>query len=387
MSRSSESPPITPHPGWSLATRYFVLVLLLAGLLLLAWQLRPITGPLTIAALLAYILNPLVNGVKKRLGLPRRYALGLVYSLFLLILMATPITFFPVVVNQARALADEFSQIGQELTRLFLEIETVLGWEISLVGILLWVQTAAADLLNVERALQVIQRLTTNLIWILVILVVPYYLLQDWDKLREWLLNLGPPAYKRDVRRLYDEIKAVWHNYLRGQLLLMFIVGVSSALAGAAIGLPGALLLGLLAGVLDVIPSLGPAVAMILAVAIAWFEGSTYLPISTTWFALLVVAVYSLIQVVENVWLRPRIMARSLQMHPAVIFLAVVGALVLIGPLMALIAVPLLGSTVVVSRYVWRRLGGVNPWPENVPESVPGDRKVPGPSSEAKVHG
>jgi predicted PurR-regulated permease PerM len=360
----SESEPAARYPGWSLATRYFVLVLLLMALLALAWWLRPISGPLTIAALLAYILSPMVYAVQERLRVPHRYALALVYGLFLLILVATPITFIPIVVNQARALADEFSRIGQELTRLLLEIEALLGFEISLVGLLVWIQTAAAELLNVERALQVVQRLTTNLVWILVILVVPYYLLQDWERLRDWLLDLGPPAYQGDVRRLYQENKAVWHNYLRGQLLLMFIVGVSSALAGAAIGIPGALLLGLLAGLLDVVPSLGPAVAMILAAVIAWFQGSTYLPIGNAWFALLVVAVYSLIQMVENVWLRPRILARSLQMHPAVVFLAVVGALVLIGPLMALIAVPLVSSTMVVSRYVRRRLAGLEPWPE-----------------------
>jgi predicted PurR-regulated permease PerM len=352
---SSESRPTLPY-NWSLATRSFVLVLLLAGLLLLAWQLRPISGPLTIAALLAYILNPLVNRVKKWLRLPRSYALALVYTLFLVVLVATPITFFPVVVNQARTLADELSLIGQELTHILLEIEMFFGFDISLVGILLWVQTAFADLFNVERALQVVQRITTNLVWILVILVVPYYLLHDWHKLRDWLLNLGPPAYHGDVRRLYEEIKAVWQNYLRGQLLLMFIIGVSSAVAGAAIGLPAALLLGLLAGLFDVIPTFGPAVAMVLAVVVAWFEGSTYLPISNTWFALLVLAVYSLIQMVENVWLRPRIMARSLRIHPAVVFLAVVGALVLVGPLMALIAIPLLGSAIVVGRYVRRRL-------------------------------
>jgi predicted PurR-regulated permease PerM len=364
MSRSSERQPVTLYPGWGLTTRYFVLVLLILALLALAWLLAPITGPLTIAALLAYILNPLVNGVQKQLRLSRRYALALVYTLFLVIVVAIPILFLPVVVIQARALAVELRLIGQELTQFLLEVETFFGFDITLVELLIFVQTAAADLLNIERALQFIQRVTTNLVWILVILVVPYYLLQDWHKLRDWLLGLGPPAYENDVHRLYSEIKAVWHNYLRGQLLLMFVVGVSSALAGAAIGLPAALLLGLLAGVLDVIPSLGPAVAMILAVVIAGFQGSTYLPISNAWFALLVVAVYSLIQMVENVWLRPRIMARSLQIHPAVVFLAVVGALVLIGPLMALIAIPLLGSIIVVSRYIRRRLAGVDPWPK-----------------------
>jgi predicted PurR-regulated permease PerM len=367
-SKTNTAPPPKSAPaavsgGWSLSTRYFVLVLLIILFFYLAWWLSPLVGPLIIAALLAYVLNPLVNRLRASSHLSKRQAVHLVYILFLLVLVALPLTLFPVIMNQARGLAVDFGRIADEAAIFLLEIEAFLGFEVSLLELLVWFQTTIADLFNIERIAQLFQRVTTNLIWMLVILVTPYYLLQEWDSLRDWLLNLGPPAYQADARRLYEEIKQVWHNYLRGQLLLMLAVGALSALLGAAVGLPGALLLGLVAGVLDVVPSLGPAVAMVLAVLVAWFEGSTYLPLSNSWFALLVLAVYLLIQTVENVWLRPRIMGRTLQMHPALIFLAVVGALVLLGPLMALIAVPLLGSIAVLGRYIRRRLMGKNPWP------------------------
>jgi predicted PurR-regulated permease PerM len=100
------------------------------------------------------------------------------------------------------------------------------------------------------------------------------------------------------------------------------------------------------------------------AASIAWFEGSTHLPISNVWFAVVVVAVYSSVQLVENVLLQPRIFGRALRLNPGIVFVAVVGALALGGALIALIIVPLLGSVGVLGRYVHRRILGLPPWPD-----------------------
>jgi predicted PurR-regulated permease PerM len=127
-----------------------------------------------------------------------------------------------------------------------------------------------------------------------------------------------------------------------------------------------AVLLGLLAGALDMIPSLGPIVAVVVAVGVAWFEGSTYLPLSNTGFTLVVIGLYGLIQQVENIWLQPRIMGRRLRLHPGLIFVAVTGALALGGTVVALIIVPLLASAGVVGRYVHCRILGLAPWPETM---------------------
>jgi predicted PurR-regulated permease PerM len=188
--------------------------------------------------------------------------------------------------------------------------------------------------------------------------------LQDWERLREWLIRLAPEAYQSDARRLLKDIKAIWQIHLRGQLLLMLLVGVLTGLGSVAIGLRHAMLLGLLTGGLDLIPSLGPIVAMVVAVAVAWFEGSTYLPLSKAWFTVVVIALYILVQQVENIWLQPRIMGRRLRMHPGLVFVAVAGALTLAGTVVALIIVPLLASAGMVGRYVHRRMLGLEPWPE-----------------------
>jgi predicted PurR-regulated permease PerM len=357
------------NEGWSRATRYLVLMIVLMGLVWLLFTVRALIGPLVIAALLAYILNPAVTLITTRTRLGHRLSVSLVYILFLTMLMALLIIFVPVVINQARRLSLELQSIRVQLEDTLASPVTFLGFDLPLDGLLVELQGILSPLLKPERVFKVLKATTTNLAWVLVILVTPYYLLQDWERLKEWLIRLAPEAYQPDVRRLHEEIKGVWQAYLRGQLLLMLVVGILIGLSSAAVGLPGAVALGLLAGALDLIPSLGPTAAMVVAAIIAWFEGSAYLPLSNAWFTVVVVALYNLVQLVENIWLQPRIMERSLRLHRGPVFVAVVGALALAGALVALIIVPLIGSVVVVGRYIRCRVLGSEPWPEPVDSS------------------
>ncbi len=89
--------------------------------------------------------------------------------------------------------------------------------------------------------------------------------------MRSWFLQIIPEPYRPDARKIYEEIKQVWHGYLQGNLTLMLIVGVVFSLAWASIGVPGALVLGIIAGLLTIIPDLGPAIAAGLAIVVALF--------------------------------------------------------------------------------------------------------------------
>jgi predicted PurR-regulated permease PerM len=357
------------NEGWSRTTRYLVLIIVLTGLTWLLFAVRALIGPLVIAALLAYVLNPAVTLITSRTKLSHNLSASLVYLLFLAILVAVLVIFVPVVIQQAKSLSLELQGIKVQLEDALTGPVTFLGFDLSLDQLLAELQEISSPLLKPERVLRVLKATTTNLAWILVILVTTYYLLRDWERLREWLIRLAPEAYQPDVRRLHKDIQGVWQAYLRGQLLLMLVVGVLTGLGSAAVGLPGAVALGLLAGALDLIPSLGPTVAMMMAAIVAWFEGSAYLPLSNAWFTVVVAVLYTLVQLVENIWLQPRIMGRSLRLHPGLVFVAVVGALALGGTLVALIIAPLLGSAGVVGRYVRCRMLGIEPWLEAVGSS------------------
>jgi predicted PurR-regulated permease PerM len=178
------------------------------------------------------------------------------------------------------------------------------------------------------------------------------------------------------MRHLYVDVRNVWGRYFAGQLRLMLVVGILTGLAATLIGLPGALAFGVLAAVFDIILTVGPLIVTIVAAIVAFVSGSTFLPISNFWFMLLVLTVFSLIQVLENMWLRPRIMSHQLRLHPAVVFVAIVASLSLVGILMALIIVPLISSALVVGRYFYCKVFDLDPWPEDSPAETPQDSRT-----------
>lgn len=360
---------------WSRNTRTFALLITAAVLLALIYAARQLLGPLVIAALLAYVLNPLVTFVNRRSKLPRNLVVALLYLLSLGALVMLVVVFAPPLVEEAQALTSELQSISSQIQERLTEQITILGFEMAPGDFIGVTETFPEQFIRSDRILMMLEAATTNLVWILVILVTTYYLLQDWDKLRDWLLGLAPEEAEADVGRLYSEIKGIWQSYLRGQLALMVTMALLTGLALIAVGMPGAAALGVLAGLFDVIPTIGPTIALIVTALVAWFEGSSFLPLSHGHFTVLVVALYLLIQWVENAYLRRRVMDPSIQIHPAVVFIGIIAALSMVGILGALVVVPVLGTTAVVGKYLRRRMLGLAPWPEDEVEERKGEAK------------
>jgi predicted PurR-regulated permease PerM len=153
--------------------------------------------------------------------------------------------------------------------------------------------------------------------------------------------------------------------YLRGQIVLMLIVGVVFTIAWLIIGIPGALLLGAIAGLFTLVPDVGPFLAMVLAAGVALLEGSTRIPLSNFWVAGIVVIVYLVLINLKNFFLRPYIMGRSVQMNEALVFIAIMIATILKGILGALLVVPLLATVVVIGGYIQRRVLGLPPFEDD----------------------
>lgn len=359
---------------WSRNTRTFVLLITAGVLLALVYAGRELLGPLIIAALLAYVLNPLVTVVNRRSKLPRNLVVPLLYLLSLGVLVLLVVVFAPPVVEEAQTLTSELQAISSQIQERLSEQVTIMGFEIAPGEIIGVTETFPEQFIRSDRILMMVEAASTNLVWILVILVTTYYLLQDWEKLRDWLIGLAPEEAEADVRRLYVEIKNIWQSYLRGQLALMVVMALITGLALFAVGMPGAAALGALAGLFDVIPTIGPAIALLVTALVAWFEGSNYLPLSHGYFTALVVVLHVSIQWAENAYLRRRVMDPKIQLHPAVVFIGIIGALSMVGILGALVVVPVLGTAATLGNYLRRRILDMDPWPED--ESAARDDKV-----------
>lgn len=356
-------------PNWTPTTKYTVFALILVALVATLYFIRPLIGPLVISALLAFVLTPLVDRLVLRRKMKRDTAVLVVYLVFFALLVAVPSSIAPLVIRQVRNLSVDLIEIEKQVETFLSQTFSIGGLTISLPVIIpqdfdeffqdfvLQASTGAFDRLG---------ELTSNLAWLLVILVATFYFLKDSARLLDWLVGLVPQAYQDDARKYLSELNKIWGAFLRGQLILVLLITVSTSITMSALGLRGAIGVGILAGILDIIPSLGPLVAGVIAGLVALIFGSSLFDISNTLFAVIVVAIFLVIQQVENIWWRPQIMGQTLRIHPGLVFVGVIGALALSGILGALVIIPLMASLGTLGRYIQAKLRDEPPWQEDI---------------------
>jgi predicted PurR-regulated permease PerM/phosphoglycolate phosphatase-like HAD superfamily hydrolase len=362
---------------WSRTTKRLVVVGLVIILLLVLYVFRALLPPVAIALVLAYLLKPLADQLERRAKLPRALAVVLVFLTLLLIISIVPIWVVPFAVDWVTRLNLDIQQLSDDLVTFLSQPVFVLGYSLSLQDLVGDVRGALQDLLQpfATQTVGLLFNVASSLLWVLSIFIISFYLVKDADRLRSFLDRISPPSYTEEFRRLREEINQVWKAFFRGQVLLGIVIGVVVWLAMTAVGLPNAGLMGLIAGLLEVIPTFGPILATIPALLVAFFLGSTYLPISNFWFTILVLGLYLLIQQIENVYLVPRIMGRRLLLHPVVIFIGVLAGGLLFGALGVLLAAPIIGTVRVLLRYVYAKLLNAEPYP---PEFVEAGEIYPG---------
>jgi predicted PurR-regulated permease PerM len=354
---------------WNTFTKAVVVSVSLIVLGWIFYIIWPIIDPLIISALLAYVLNPLVKLLQNRTRLNRRWVVPIVYFSGLILLITIPSALTPLAIKQVKILGNNLANIETQLETGLAEPLIFAGQQFHLDQMMAnFFKTASESLTPVTQGtLKVLEATSTSLIWLLVILVSLYYFLQDGDKLVGWFVRLFPENSRPDLRRLLQEVDLVWQAYMRGTLVLMIVVALVFTIIWTAIGLPGAIALGLLAGLLTVIPDIGPSFVALLAVLVAFFQGSNFLPLSNFWFAMLVFGSYFILIQFKSIWLRPFIMKSFLHLNEGVIFVSIIAATLFWGLLGALVIVPLLATLIVVGRYVRSRLLDLEPWPNLVP--------------------
>lgn len=352
------------EPAWSLPFRYVTGLILFAAIIALLLYAREAVKALIIAAFVAYLISPAVNFLMERTKVSRTAAVNIVYFSSLILLVGLPSTLTPI-------FFDEIKIVAQDLLDLSNEISTILIQPVRFGGMVFHFEQLGASLANVqnavltpipEKALALLETTSVGVLWFLVIIVGVHLFMSEWPHIRVRLLEMSPSSYHDDLRELYRRVRSVWMAYLRGQIVLMIIVGIVFTIAWVIMGIPGALVLGVIAGLFTLVPDVGPFVAVILAMAVALLEGSSWIPLSNFLVAGIVFIVYLVLINLKNFWLRPYIMGRSVHMNEALIFIAIMIATILEGIMGALLVVPVLASMVVILEYLRRRVLGLPPF-------------------------
>jgi predicted PurR-regulated permease PerM len=345
---------IQPYSG----TRHHVLVVSATGLLTFIWLLDTtgfLLAPFVLAPVLAYVMHPLVERMERR-RIPRTWgtailALPAIGILLLIVLVGIPalsaqiaefIRGAPTLIQTATQRLETWQAQLQTRDLAWLDEQAVIERMRSIQpdAVMEWLQQRQAAIargvwtgvLGVGKGVGAILSLLS---YVFLTPILIFYLLRDWRNIERRLGELVPAPYRDRVLGFASEYDRLLARYLRGQLLAAGIVGTLTWLGFLIAGFPYALVLGVVAGVFNIIPYMGLVASLIPALIIAIFSASPLVAL------LKIVIVFAVVQVLDSSVIGPRVVGEAVGLHPVWVLLALAVSGYFFGFVGLLIAVPL----------------------------------------------
>ncbi|WP_305804374.1 AI-2E family transporter [Stenotrophomonas sp. YIM B06876] len=351
---------VTPEAEIALFLRRLKWTAVTVAALWVTWVLAPILTPFVVALMLAWLGDPLVDRLEAA-GRSRNTAVILVFVLMVLLLALALLILVPMIERQIVTLLAVLPQGQQWL------ITTALPWLEQKTGLELiswldpqrlvewarshWQQAggvAAAFFGYLSRSGFAMVAWAVNIV---LLPVLAFYFLRDWDKLVERVASLIPRDHIATATRLARESNDVLAAFIRGQIVVMIALGIVYAAGLSLAGLNLGLLIGLVAGLISFIPYLGATTGIVLAVLAALVQAQGV----DLQLLVMVAVVFTLGQLLESYVLTPRIVGDKIGLHPVAVIFAVMAGGQLFGFLGMLLALPAAAVINVLLRYAHER--------------------------------
>ena len=338
-------------------TQKWQLLALSVVLGVLLWLLAPMLTPFAVSALLAYLGDPLVDRLD-RWKLSRTSAVCVVFALMTLAIVGVVLLLIPMLERQISAFIEQLPRyIDWIQSRVLPWIQSNVGIDVEafdpakLIAMLKqhWQQAggvAATVLGGLSKSGLAVLGWVANL---LLIPVVTFYFLRDWDVLVARVRELLPRPIEPTVSRLARESDEVLGAFLRGQLSVMLALGTVYSIGLWLVGIDLALLIGMLAGMVSFVPYLGVLVGAAAGIIAALVQHGDWL------HPLLVVGVFAVGQTLEGFVLTPWLVGDRIGLHPVAVIFAIMAGGQLFGFLGVLLALPVAAVAMVLLRYLHRR--------------------------------
>lgn len=314
------------------------------ALVLVFWLLAPVLAPFVIAAVMAYVLHPLVLKLEGLAGprLPRALAVVLVEGLAIFALLGLFLLLVPILVREWPLLQQQLPLLLDRLGDLVNPLLAQLGLDVSLnlddlrnqlVAYLSahredwWAPLMSSLKLGGSLALALVG-------YAVLVPVALFYMLYDWTRLVDSVLELVPPAWRVNFDSFMHDSDLVLGEYLRGQLLVMLALAVFYAVGLSLFGLDLALPIGVFTGLAVFVPYLGFGIGLVLALL------AGLLQLEPSQAVIMVAMVYGLGQLIESFVLTPRLVGERIGLHPLAVILALMAFGQLLGFVGVLIALP-----------------------------------------------
>lgn len=384
-------PPALPRPPssprWGASTKLAISLALIALMVISLIYFRSILGPVLLAFILAFFFHPLVARLSATLKTSWRASVGILYLLLVLVVLGIFTASGIAIVQQVQSLVEFVNRFITDLPGL------VEDWSTRTIEIgpfaLSFSQFDFSSL--VDQVLNTLRPLlgqagsvvstvaagAANVVgWGFFVLLISYYLLAEGGQLRENLVHIELPGYSDDMRRLARELGQTWDAFLRGQLVISLMTMAIYYVLLTSLGLRFSLAIAILAGLARFVPWVGPFVAWTTTALVAFLQPENYFQLAAWKYMLLIIAVCMGFDQVLDYFIVPRLLGKTLGVHPAGVLIAAIIATNLLGFVGLVLAAPVYATAQLTGRYVLRKLFDLDPWPE--PERPPPLPELPG---------
>ncbi len=346
----------TPRSPGEAERRAFA-ALVIAGILIL-WMARAVIGPFVVSAVIAYAFSPLVWAGQRQTRLPRVAIVAIGYLIAIALLAVVGYLLAGQAASEFQALVAAGPNAIADTLRQLIGSDTVtLGSQaIPVEAIAREIQLRIAGLLSSPtEALHLAAVIGETALQAILVLIVTFYFLVDGHHFRDWLVAILPSDHQARTLTILDRIHLVLGKWLRGQLLLVALVaGIVYVILGPILHVPYALAIGVVTGVLEIIPLVGPLIATAIAAVDAFASGGPTL-------AGIVVLVFFVVRQVEDQVVMPIVIGRAVHLHPVVTIFAVLVGLSTFGVLGGLLGVPVAAAINVIFRELYGDRGPAGP--------------------------
>jgi predicted PurR-regulated permease PerM len=184
------------------------------------------------------------------------------------------------------------------------------------------------------------------------------------------LIKVEVPGYNADLRKLGSQLSTIWNSFLRGQIFIFAMSTVIYIFVLSIFGVRYAIGIAFLAGLAKFLPYIGPAITWVIMALVTYFQDPPPFGMTHLGYMLMVVITTTVIDWIIDNLIVPRIMARTLRVHPAAVLVTALVAANLLGILGVIIAAPFLASVTLLGRYVMRKMFDLDPWPPGEPAAA-----------------
>lgn len=415
-----ESPP--ESPPWKVSTKIIVIVSVLALMVLLLWRFRSLITPITLGAIIAYLLNPPIRLTSEWLKIGRGGAVAIVFIVTLVVVLVGGTLLTILGITQLTDLirfltdqSDDWARAGQSYVQQYVTLDgnmlqvTIWGlqqqFDVSFltpifdaVGATNFDLSALFDFSGIfSRIGSFIQTAFTTGGYfavqfavgtfgfigdLILVLFISIYLAKDAPMLFQTVSDAAQvPGYRAYAEQLLSQFTRIWDAYLRGQVTLAIVIFLVVGVCLSILGVNNAWGLAVISGITEFLPMVGPIIGAGIAIVAALFQSENVWGLSPWMLAAVVAVIMLIIQQVENSVLVPRIVGGALDLHPLLILVGVLMGTSVAGVLGAILAAPVLATVKLLGHYAWRKIFDLPPFPE--PESP----DEPEPSLFARIGG